>query len=183
MNLAFLGSHVAAEHTAAGKHAALVPPVNTSPRAPFGPSLVYSCSIKSFSNKYSHLPYLDSRDALLRNRHRFPKVLPSKQRDLLFQRQRLEHALHPRTHDRSCVMKQQATQATPKMAFDNSLGSTTRNGSGQQATNATAGRSGLSLSFAYRRTCPSLYVVPALRPTALLQPPRNDLAVSPEKQP
>jgi hypothetical protein len=42
---AFSGFHVAAEHTAAGKHAARVPPVNTSPRAPFGPSLVYCASV------------------------------------------------------------------------------------------------------------------------------------------
>jgi hypothetical protein len=32
--------NVAAEQTAAGKHAARVPPVKISPRAPFGPSLV-----------------------------------------------------------------------------------------------------------------------------------------------
>jgi hypothetical protein len=35
------GFHVEAEQTAAGKQAALVPPLNTSPRAPFGPSDVY----------------------------------------------------------------------------------------------------------------------------------------------
>ena len=35
------GFHVEAEHTAAGKQAALVPSLTTSPRAPLGPSDVY----------------------------------------------------------------------------------------------------------------------------------------------
>ena len=41
------GFQVAAEQTAAGKQAALVPPEKTSPRAPLGPSLVYRDQLRT----------------------------------------------------------------------------------------------------------------------------------------
>jgi hypothetical protein len=44
------------------------------------------------------MPYLDCRDALLRNWYCFPKVPPSKDRDLLLQGQRLQYSLDLGSH-------------------------------------------------------------------------------------
>jgi hypothetical protein len=78
------GFHVAAEQTAAGKHAALVPPVNTSPRAPLGPSLVFAWSTNWFMSCVEVVSYLDRRYALFCYRHSLPEILASEKGYFLF---------------------------------------------------------------------------------------------------
>jgi hypothetical protein len=78
------GFHVAAEQTAAGKHAALVPPVKTSPRAPLGPSLVYAGQPILFMSYEQVVSYFDCRYALFWYRNSLPEVLASEEGDFLF---------------------------------------------------------------------------------------------------
>lgn len=91
------GFHEAAEQTAAGKHAARVPPANTSPRAPLGPSLVYEV-LGVETSKTGGAAYLDSRYSLGRDWHGLPEVLSCEERDLLFQSERSEDLLDSCAH-------------------------------------------------------------------------------------